>query len=134
MFNFKMSSKVLLFQYHYILFRNHVYNATFIFKNKILLCPLLLKCRFLFLTAASSFHFSQSFIFFDRLCGLVATVPGYRSRGSGFDPRRYQIFCEVVGLERGPFSLVNTTEELLGRNSRGFGLENREYGRGGPLR
>jgi hypothetical protein len=28
----------------------------------------------------------------DRLCGLVARVPGYRSRGSGFDSRRYQIF------------------------------------------
>jgi hypothetical protein len=29
---------------------------------------------------------------------------------------------------------VRTTEELLGRNSSGFGLENREYVRGGPLR
>jgi hypothetical protein len=33
-----------------------------------------------------------------------------------------------VGLERGPLSLVSTTEELLGRKSSGFGLENREYG------
>jgi hypothetical protein len=40
----------------------------------------------------------------------------------------------VVGLERGPFSFVSTIEELLGRNSSGFGLENREYGRGDPLR
>jgi hypothetical protein len=39
-----------------------------------------------------------------------------------------------VGLERGSLSLVSTTEELLGRNSSGFGLENREYGRGDPLR
>jgi hypothetical protein len=31
-----------------------------------------------------------------------------------------------VGLERGPLSLVNTNEELLGRNSSGSGLENRE--------
>jgi hypothetical protein len=46
---------------------------------------------------------------------------------SGFDSRRYQIFWEVVGLERGPLSLVSTTEELLGRNSNGFGLESREY-------
>jgi hypothetical protein len=38
-----------------------------------------------------------------------------------------------VGLERGPLSLVSTTEELLGRNSSDFGLENREYGRGDPL-
>jgi hypothetical protein len=32
-----------------------------------------------------------------------------------------------VGLERGPLSLVCTTEELLGRKSNGSGLENREY-------
>jgi hypothetical protein len=32
-----------------------------------------------------------------------------------FDSRRYQIFWEVVGLERGPLSLVSTTEELLDR-------------------
>jgi hypothetical protein len=32
-----------------------------------------------------------------------------------------------VGLERGPLSLVSTTEEQLGRKSSGFGLENREY-------
>jgi hypothetical protein len=25
-------------------------------------------------------------------CGLVVKVPGYRSRGPGFDSRRYQIF------------------------------------------
>jgi hypothetical protein len=51
----------------------------------------------------------------DRFCGLVVRVPGYRSRGSEFDSRRYQIFWEVVGLERGPLSLVNITEELLER-------------------
>jgi hypothetical protein len=39
-----------------------------------------------------------------------------------------------VGLEQGPLSLVSTTEELPGRNSSGSGLENREYGRGDPLR
>jgi hypothetical protein len=48
---------------------------------------------------------------------------------SGFDFRRYQIFWEVVGLERGPLSLVSTIEELLERKSSGFGLENRDYGR-----
>jgi hypothetical protein len=53
---------------------------------------------------------------------------------SGFDSRRYQIFWEVVGLERGPLSLVSTIEELLGRNNRRFSLESREYGRGDPLR
>jgi hypothetical protein len=67
-------------------------------------------------------------------CGLVVRVPGYRSRGTAFDSLRYQIFWEVVGLERGPLSLMSTIEELLGRNSSGSGLENREYGHGDPLR
>jgi hypothetical protein len=44
---------------------------------------------------------------------------------SGFDSLHYQIFREVVGLERGPLSLVSKTEELLGRKSSGSGLENR---------
>ena len=44
----------------------------------------------------------------DRLCGLVVRVSGYRYRGPGFDPRRYQIFLVVVGLERGPLSLVRS--------------------------
>jgi hypothetical protein len=38
-----------------------------------------------------------------------------------------------VGLERGPLSLVGTTEELLGRKSSGSGLENRECGRWGSV-
>ena len=29
---------------------------------------------------------------FDRLCGLLDRVSGYRYRGLGFDSRRYQIF------------------------------------------
>jgi hypothetical protein len=41
---------------------------------------------------------------------------------------------DVVGLERGPLSLVSTTEELLGRKSIGSCLENREYGRRDPSR
>jgi hypothetical protein len=41
---------------------------------------------------------------------------------SGFDSRRYQIFWEVVGLERGPLILVSTIEELLGRKNSGSGL------------
>jgi hypothetical protein len=39
------------------------------------------------------------------------------------------IFWEVVGLERGPLSLVNTIEELFEIKSSGSGLENRDYGR-----
>ena len=50
---------------------------------------------------------------YDRLCGLVVRVSGHRYRGPGFDPRRYQIFWVVVGLERGPLSLVTSIEELL---------------------
>jgi hypothetical protein len=53
---------------------------------------------------------------------------------SGFDSRRYNIFWEVVGLERGPLSPVNTIEELLGRISNGPGLEIQEYGRRDPSR
>jgi hypothetical protein len=37
-----------------------------------------------------------------------------------------------VGLERGPLSLVSTTEELLGRKSSGSGIESLEYGRRDP--
>jgi hypothetical protein len=48
---------------------------------------------------------------------------------SGFYSRRYQTFWEVVCLERGPLSLVSTTEELRRRKCSGSGLENREYGR-----
>jgi hypothetical protein len=62
----------------------------------------------------------------DRLCGLVFRVPGYRSRGPGYDSLRYQNFWEVVGLERGPLSLVRITEELLKWKSSESGLENRE--------
>jgi hypothetical protein len=53
---------------------------------------------------------------------------------SKFDSRRYQIFWEVVGLERGPLSHVSTTEELLQIKSSGSGLEIREYGRRDPSR
>jgi len=52
----------------------------------------------------------------DRLGDLVVRVSGYRYRGPGFDPRRYQIFWVAVGLKRGPLSLVSlvrSIEELL---------------------
>jgi hypothetical protein len=44
---------------------------------------------------------------------------------SRFDSRRWNIFWAVVSLERGPFSLVSTNEELLEIESGGSGLENR---------
>jgi hypothetical protein len=53
---------------------------------------------------------------------------------SGSDSRGYLIFWEVVGLERGPLSLVSTIEEVLERKSSGSGLEIREYGHRYPSR
>jgi hypothetical protein len=41
----------------------------------------------------------------DRLCGLVVRVLGYRSGGQGSIPWHYQK-KQVVGLERGPLSLI----------------------------
>jgi hypothetical protein len=49
----------------------------------------------------------------DRLCVLVVRVLGYRSGGPGSIPAITRE--KVVGLERGPLSLVSTTEELLDR-------------------
>jgi hypothetical protein len=54
--------------------------------------------------------------------GLLCTLPplwssGHRFRGPRFDSRRYAINREVVGLERGPLSLVRITEELLERKN-----------------
>jgi hypothetical protein len=49
----------------------------------------------------------------DRLWGLVVRVPGYISRGPGSIPGATTFFWEIVGLERGPLSLVSTTESYL---------------------
>jgi hypothetical protein len=53
---------------------------------------------------------------------------------SGFDSRRCHIFWGVVGLERGPLSLVSTTEELFERKNSGSGLGSREYCHWDPSR
>jgi hypothetical protein len=63
----------------------------------------------------------------------IENIRNYRSRSTGHDSRRLQIFREAVGLERGPLSLVRKTEELLGRKSSGSSLENRDNDRGNPL-
>jgi hypothetical protein len=49
----------------------------------------------------------------DHLCGLVVRVLGYRSGGPNSIPGTTS--KKVVGLERGPLRLMNTTEELLHR-------------------
>jgi hypothetical protein len=51
---------------------------------------------------------------------------------SGFDSQGYQIFSEVVGLERVPLSLVSTVEELFERKISFSRLEIREYCRTDP--
>jgi hypothetical protein len=67
----------------------------------------------------------------DRLCGQSSLLQIQRPV---FDSRRYQIFIEVVDLERGPLSLVSTSEELRERKSSCSGLEIRGYGRRDPSR
>jgi hypothetical protein len=51
----------------------------------------------------------------DHFCGLVVRVLGYRSGGPGSIPSTTRRKKRVVGLERGPLSLVSTTEALLDR-------------------
>jgi hypothetical protein len=65
-------------------------------------------------TLKPSVMVSMYIYIYDRLCGLVVRVLGYRSGGQGSIPGHYQE-KKVVGLERGPISLVSTTEELLDR-------------------
>jgi hypothetical protein len=72
-----------------------------------------------------SLNLCVSSFFNDRLCGLVVRVSGYRSRVPGFDSQPYHIFWVIGGLQRDPFSLVRTIEELLEWESSGSGIENR---------
>jgi hypothetical protein len=60
---------------------------------------------------------------------MTASVFWLQIQRSGFDSRLYQIFSEVVCLERGPLSLVSTIEELLRRKNSDSDLENRIYER-----
>jgi hypothetical protein len=73
----------------------------------------------------SSLVFGQAFIaYFEihvmMMCVLIFCTlccSGQSSRlqmqRSGFDSWRYQIFREVMGLERGPLGLKSTAEEIL---------------------
>jgi hypothetical protein len=66
--------------------------------------------------------YSCSWILLHIVCThCVARVPGYRSGDAGVDSRPYQMFWEVVGLERGPLIIVKITEELLEWKSSGSG-------------
>jgi hypothetical protein len=60
-------------------------------------------------------EYGQSDCGFDRLCGLVVRVLGYRSGGPGSIPGTTKKKKVVVGLERGSLSLVSTAEDLLER-------------------
>jgi hypothetical protein len=66
------------------------------------------------------------------ICYVKESRPPLQSSGqsswlqnqrSDFDYRCYQIFWEVVGLERSPLSPMSTIEELLERKGSGSGLE-----------
>jgi hypothetical protein len=81
----------------------------------------------IFRTASTSAKFHLKLLIYNnKPCGLMVRIPPYISWGPGVDSRHYQIFLVVVGLERGPLSLVSTSDELLGRNSSDSGLEIRE--------
>jgi hypothetical protein len=67
-------------------------------------------------------------------CGLEGQSSWLQIQRSGFDSQLYQIFWELVGLEWCPFSLMSTTEELLGRKSSGSSPEIQKYGHGDPSR
>jgi hypothetical protein len=58
-------------------------------------------------------NFIFPYIHSDRLCGLVVRVLDYRSGGPSSIPGTTR--KKVVDLERGPLSIVSTTEELLDR-------------------
>jgi hypothetical protein len=84
--------------------------------------------------------YCASYIFiYSYICYVEESRPPLWSSGQSswlqiqIDSRRYQIFWQLVGLERGLLSLVSTIEELLERKSSGCGLESRDNGRGDSM-
>jgi hypothetical protein len=49
-----------------------------------------------------------------------------QTKRSRVQSRRYRNFRKILGLERGPLSLVRINEKLLGRKISGFGLKTRD--------
>jgi hypothetical protein len=69
--------------------------------------------RLLFLSELFVYPITPRHISLDGLCGLVVRVLGYRPGGPGSIPGTTR--KKVVCLERGPPSLVSTTEKVLDR-------------------
>jgi hypothetical protein len=79
---------------------------------------------------------SQVFYFITNIFCFRASEPSGQSswlqiQRSGFNSWRYQIFREIVGLERGPLSLVEYNWGATWKKSSCSGLEIRDYGRKG---
>jgi hypothetical protein len=68
-------------------------------------------------------YYSWLFLFRPHLwsSGQSSWLQIQRSR---FDSQSYQIFLEIVGLERGPLGFMSIIKELLERKSSNSGLEN----------
>jgi hypothetical protein len=76
--------------------------------------PPLIPTTFIFMRFSHDEGLAKLRTEYDRLCGLVVRVLGYRSGGPGSIPGTTRK-KRIVGLERGALSLVSTTEELLDR-------------------
>jgi hypothetical protein len=109
-----------------------------IFYNPFQYCPSIYAYIFLVATFVQIFWLKFCYKYSSRLSQtasvvlwseFLATDPNVRVRFSAL-----QDFLRSSGLERVPLNLLSTTEELLERNSRGFGLEMRKYGRRDPPR
>jgi hypothetical protein len=95
----------------------------------LVICPI---CIFFPASASSLITSFQTYAEFLSLCIFSKTASVVWSDFLATNSRRYQIFGEVVHLERGPLRLVSTIEELLERKSSVSCLENRVYGRRDP--